>query len=80
MRLHHCLVTGIWAWRPRIDYLRLGRRTLAEVEAKGRRIAQLQVALAEEEWILAAVVEEELLLQAEVVVANNSEKIRIGFN
>jgi len=50
------------------------------VEAKGRRIAQLQVALAEEEWILAAVVEEELLLQAEVVVANNSEKIRIGFN
>ncbi len=70
MRLRQCQVIGIWVWRSRIDYLRLGRRTLEVEEAEGCRIARLQV-------VLAAVEEEELLLPAEVGVANNSEEIKI---
>ena len=52
MRLRQCQVIGTWVWRFRIDYLRLGRRALAEVE--GRRI-RLQVVLAEGGLSLAAV-------------------------
>ncbi len=76
MRLRQCQVIGTWVWRFRIDYLRLGRRALAEVE--GRRIDRLQVVLAEEGLSLAAVEAEELLLPAEVGAANNSEEIIIN--
>jgi hypothetical protein len=75
VRLRQCQVIGTWVWRFRIDYLRLGRRALAEVE--GRRI-RLQVVLAEGGLSLAAVEAEELLLPAEVGVANNSEEIIIN--
>lgn len=75
MRLRQCQVIGTWVWRFRIDYLRLGRRALAEVE--GRRI-RLQVVLAEGGLSLAAVEAEELLLPAEVGAANNSEEIIIN--
>lgn len=76
MWLRQCQVIGTWVWRFRIDYLRLGRRALAEVE--GHRIDRLQVVLAEEGLSLAAVEAEELLLPAEVGVANNSEEIIIN--
>jgi hypothetical protein len=69
VRLRHCQVIGTRVWRFRIDYLKLGKRTLAEAAAEGRRIVQLkQVVLVEEESLLA---EEESSL---AVVANNSEK------